>query len=118
MKHDTFSAIVENRQGYCRRVLTFKDNEYSSSADRLHNFKAAGRMSNCSPELALWGMLAKHLVSVKDEIDRMDENVLYCPTAHFLDEKVVDCINYLHLLEGLVVERLDTLANRADVIMK
>lgn len=105
MKHETFSQLVEARQKLCREVLDQKDQEYSSDADRLHNFKAAGRMSGCSPEMALWGMFAKHLVSVKDEIDKMDENWNYVPSMAWVYEKIGDCINYLHLLEGLVVER-------------
>jgi hypothetical protein len=105
MEHKEFSQLVHERQAVCIDVLSHKDKEYSSDADRLHNFKAAGRMSGCSPEMALWGMFAKHLVSVKDEIDKMDGNPQYAPPSTWADEKIGDCINYLHLLEGLIAER-------------
>ena len=96
-----FDKVVENRLDSCKRVLSSKDKEYSSDTDRLHNFRLAAAMSETTPELALWGMWCKHLVSVKDLIDR-PENV----TTELIHEKLGDVINYTLLLEGLLTERL------------
>lgn len=58
-----------------------------------------------SPTLALWGMLAKHIVSVHDMV--MDAEVGQVPSPSMLNEKITDWINYGLLLEGLLIERIE-----------
>lgn len=48
----------------CTALMARKSEEYSPGADRLENFKEAGALQGVSPEEALFGMLAKHLVSL------------------------------------------------------
>ena len=54
----------------------------------------------CSSDLALAGMMSKHVVSLYD--------MCYSTLLHFdmgqWDEKITDCINYLILLKALVKE--------------
>ena len=63
-------------------------------------FKIAAAMQGCSPERALAGMMAKHIVSLYD--------MCYADGETFdmtvWDEKITDTINYLFLLKGIVEE--------------
>lgn len=95
----TFYTILENRLLKISDVLGRKAKEYALGGDRLHNFKTAARMKGESPALALWGMAAKHLVSVEDLVyGRL------AATPEMVNEKIGDMINYLILLEAVLKE--------------
>lgn len=107
MQAKDFNAVVDSRIGFIRSILTQKGKEYATEFDRLHNFKVAARFNGRTPELALWGMMVKHLVSIYDLIDGIDaERGTYRPDAAMWHEKLGDAINYLILLEGLITERV------------
>jgi hypothetical protein len=72
----------------------------------MHNFNRAAAMLGCCPERALVGMLSKHLVSVLDLVDAIEQRG-ELPTVKLLEEKCGDSINYLILLEALVKERVE-----------
>lgn len=105
MTNDKFNEILIDRLTVIKGVLAAKAKEYSSEKDRLHNFKEGAKILNTTPEIALFGFLTKHLVSVKDIIDNIAIGKL--PTTALVDEKVGDCINYFILLEALIKERLE-----------
>lgn len=104
MKPERFDEIVENRLKHCKDVLSWKNEEYSSDTDRLHNFKVAAAMDETTPENALWGMYLKHLVSVRDIVKNIESGV---PSHVTVAEKIGDSINYMLLLEALLAERTD-----------
>ena len=104
MNFENFDAVVENRIKSIKSVLTSKSKEYASDKDRLHNFKVAARIKNESNEKALWGMAVKHLVSVIDMIDEVEENK-FNRSIEYVEEKIGDLQNYLILLEALLKER-------------
>lgn len=82
-------------------LLTRKTKEYTGdNADRLSAFKAAAALQSCTPERALAGMLAKHIVSLYDMC--YAENTVFRPEEW--DEKITDSINYLVLLRAIVKE--------------
>jgi len=101
MKTKEFNQIVSNRIKEIREVLSHKAKEYARE-DRLHNFKQAGKIANMTPELALKGFLMKHLVSIFDMIDEVE--IVEHPRSQW-NEKIGDSINYLILLEALIVDR-------------
>ena len=104
MRTKDFMVLVEKRFEHCRKLLGgSKDLEYSRNGDKLWNFKAAAAITRQTSEKALLGMWTKHLVSVLDIIDDLDNNII--PTQETINEKVGDNINYLLLLEGLIKER-------------
>lgn len=109
MNAEYFDKIFTRRQEKSRLVLAGKAAEYAADGDRLHNFKVAGRKRGRAPEDALWGMAAKHDVSVQDIVDACADPG-YAPSREMVDEKIGDLINYLHLLEGLLVERIERVA--------
>lgn len=115
MNQEKFDILLEEIIKRTKTVLKAKSNEYSSDTDKLHNFKRAGQLRNSSPEEALAGMLAKHLVSLLDIVDEIEKTYpieqIFPPSYHdyikLLEEKITDSINYLILLEGLIKERCD-----------
>lgn len=105
MTSDDFDRLLDARLAKTRAVLASKAGEYASDRDRLHNFKAAGRIRNRTPVEALAGMWVKHLVSIEDLIDDVNRGDLSrLKKPGFLDEKIGDAINYLFLLEALLTE--------------
>jgi hypothetical protein len=105
MKLKDFDAVVEERLGKCREVLTSKNKEYASDVDKLENFKQAAGMKGETPERALWGMWVKHITSIRKIVEDLDRGKV--PTLALAAEKLGDNINYSLLLEGLLRERIN-----------
>lgn len=101
-----FRNVLFNRISEMQRVLGDKEKEYALEGDRYHNFKVAGLILNQSPEKALVGMWAKHLVSVLDIVNSIDRGE-FTASSRLIDEKIGDAINYLVLLEGMLMNRLE-----------
>jgi len=106
MDHPTFNKILKERWDKIQNTLSYKSDEYSTKSDRFHNFKVAARISNCTPEQALKGIMVKHEASVQDMISwsKTDPEKI---TKALIDLKLGDNINYLLLLEGLFCERIN-----------
>lgn len=99
MDHKEFEQVFEHRANVCREVLIVKAAEYATEGDRLHNFKAAAALKGTNPAEALGGMLVKHLVSLFDMIGSGEDY-----SREIWDEKIGDSLNYLFLLDAIVVE--------------
>lgn len=104
MKTVRFENILSERLKKCIDTLSVKANEYATE-DRLHNFKVAAQLQNCTPITALAGMMAKHTVSVYDLAERQENGLVV--TKEMWDEKIGDHINYLLLLDALITEKFD-----------
>lgn len=102
MNNSTFNKVTEERLQACIDVMCKKSNEYSTDNDKLHNFKVAGSIQGCSDIKALGGMMCKHTVSIYDLINDF-ENGKDIP-IELWNEKIGDSINYLLLLNALVIE--------------
>jgi hypothetical protein len=98
-----FDDIVKQRLEKIQSLLLKKRAEYApEGGDRLHNFRRAAAMLNCSPEHALVGMWVKHVISILDIVDDIGRKV---PSLEMIDEKLGDAVNYLILLEAMLKER-------------
>jgi hypothetical protein len=84
-------------------TLADKSGDYSNDSDRLWNFNQAAQFLGKTPEQALYGMMLKHVVSVTDIIFGHKKSY----SREYLDEKLGDWINYLILLEAVLVDRLN-----------
>ena len=103
-----FKQVFEQQVDRCRVLLMRKTKEYTGdNADRLSAFKAAAALQSCTPERALAGMLAKHIVSLYDMC--FAENAVFRPEEW--DEKITDSINYLVLLRAIVKEGEENRSN-------
>jgi len=107
MNPQEFNKVLKTRIELTKKVLAYKSGEYSTKTDKLHNFKRAGQMQNCSSAKALIGMWTKHIVSILDIVDNIEKDDSYHPSPALLEEKIGDAINYLILLEALIKERYD-----------
>jgi len=103
MNDAEFNFIVKERQSKITSILTGKARQYARG-DRLSNFKRAAKALNCTPERALLGMAEKHFTAIRDYV--ADIECGSCMELGQWDEKIGDAINYLILLEGLVIERI------------
>ena len=101
MHESIFNDLLERRLRLCRSTLGKKAAEYSRG-DRLHNFKRAGRILDQLPAKACLYFSLKHLVSVMDIVDDLEQEKK--PSTELIDEKIGDMINYLILLEALIRE--------------
>lgn len=104
MTNEQFLDVIQDVFTKCNEVLNRKRKEYSPDTDRLVNFKVAAGLQGESPLQALGGMLAKHVVSVYDYIERASNGEYISEEAW--DEKVIDVVNYMILLKGLIRESL------------
>lgn len=93
-----FNEVVETQFDKCKGLLFVKGNEYALTSDRLEYFKKAAALQNTTSSRALFGMLAKHIVSLAEMCE--------CPIERFdkarWSEKITDSMNYLVLLWALV----------------
>ena len=102
---EQFNEVLHKRLQKIQSVLASKAEEYASDKSRYHNFEVAARFTDTSKEKALVGMMLKHWVSVLDlvEIATLSPERL---SIEQVDEKIGDSINYLILLEGMLVGRI------------
>ena len=105
MDSETFFAIIANRLEACQATMAVKSDEYTTTKDRLHNFKTVGRARGIDPVEALDGMMMKHVASMWDLMDKMAENPDFVPELGVVSEKLGDVINYVLLFEALIEER-------------
>jgi hypothetical protein len=101
MNHKAFQVVLDRRLKLISEVLGSKAKEYATE-DRLHNFRRAASLLGVSSFKALAGMWSKHIVSVLDMIDNLGTKDF---SRSYVDEKIGDSINYLILLEAMIVEQ-------------
>jgi len=103
MTNQEFMITVDECVIKCKKTLNSKGKDYSFPNNRFSNFNSAAGLLDSTPEQALYGMLAKHLVAINNFIDRdaMGEVVL----KKDWESKIYDAINYLWLLQGMLKEK-------------
>lgn len=101
MKTEQFNQVVEEQLKRCTDILIVKAREYATD-DRLHNFKVAAELENCTPRKALAGMMAKHTVSIYDMCNSGQKYPI-----ELWNEKITDHINYLLLLRAIIEEEIE-----------
>lgn len=106
MNYKRFNKLLKKRLAQITTVLESKSVEYSTTSDKLYNFKRAAEVMRCSDTRALWGMYMKHFVSIQDIIEKIDNSGDY-PPVELLEEKIGDAINYMILLEAIIKEKIE-----------
>ena len=107
MKNEELLQVRDHMIAYIKRIMGIKGKEYQRD-DALSNFKRAGATMKCAPEFSLIGYMMKHVVSILDMVDDLDDNnVIAAPEVW--DEKIGDIMAYLILLRALVAERRGSL---------
>lgn len=93
MQSEEFKRLLEELDGCSVKTLVEKNARYSSESDCLHNFVSGGEIVGGTPAQACWGYMTKHLVALRDMVERND----FSNREDFL-EKCQDTINYIRFL--------------------
>lgn len=93
MSTEEFQRLLDELDGNSLETLKTKNARYSSNDDSLHNFRKGADIGGGTPAQACWGYLTKHLVALRDMVDRDD----FHNREDFL-EKCQDTINYVRFL--------------------
>ena len=93
MTKDIFEKLVIEIRDESLNTLVQKNASYNQEEDKLHNFRAGGDIMGGTAAMAAWGYMTKHLVALRDKIERND----FTDREDFL-EKCKDVINYVCLI--------------------
>ena len=98
------NAVFDEQVKLCADTLQKKTKEYTGDdTDRLGAFKAAAALQHATPQRALAGMMAKHIISIYAMCfsDRKTFELAVW------EEKITDSLNYLFLLKAVIKEELE-----------
>ena len=102
MTSEVFAELLEELDGCSRETLVTKNRAYSEQhdGDCLHNFRAGAEIMGGTPAQAAWGYMTKHLVALRDMVERDDFSDL-----ENLKEKCQDINNYIRFIWCIGNER-------------
>lgn len=101
-----FIQILEERTKKMKETLSSKAEEYARDEDRLSNFKQGAVPLKQTPEKYLVNLWMKHVISICDFTNDLEKHGRLA-SMHMWNEKIGDAMNYLVLLEALLIERMD-----------
>lgn len=93
MKSDKFKDLLDELDGNSKTTMIEKNARYSKDNDCLHNFNSGADVMGGTPAQACWGYATKHLVALRDMVEKND----FSNREDFL-EKCQDTINYIRFL--------------------
>ena len=93
MKSERFNKLLDELDGCSLQTLKEKNARYAQNGDCLHNFRSGADIAGGTPAQACWGYLTKHLVALRDKVEKND----FSNREDFL-EKCQDTINYIRFL--------------------
>ena len=102
MRRDEFERLLQELDNNSLKTLMDKNRKYADPNDCLHNFNAGADIFGGTAAEACWGYLTKHLVSLRDKVEKND----FSDRADFL-EKCQDSINYIRFLWCIGSEEMD-----------
>ena len=99
MTPEKFNELLDYLKQKIDKIFVEKGNFYGKQ-DRLGNFKSVGHMNAQKPEEALWGMVSKHIIALRDMIK---SDKIYTEAKWI--EYAGDVINFMKLLLGIIAEK-------------
>lgn len=93
MDQNRFEQLLNELDGNSLETLKTKNAKYSQNGDALHNFHAGASIMGGTSAQACWGYASKHLVALRDKVQRNDFS-----DREDLLEKCQDAINYIRFL--------------------
>lgn len=93
MNTETFNKLLDELDGNSLETLKQKNAKYASAHDCLHNFESGAEIMGSTPAQCAWGYMTKHLVALRDMVERDD----FSDREDFL-EKCQDIINYIRFI--------------------
>ena len=106
MKAERFKELIEEMHNKSVATLLNKNSKYATPNDMLHNFDCGADILGGTAAQACWGYLTKHLVALRDMIEKND----FHDREDFM-EKCQDSINYIYFLWLIGNEELDKSEN-------
>lgn len=116
MDSNRFKELLEELDGNSVKTLAEKNARYSQNGDALHNFRSGAEIAGGTPAQACWGYLTKHLVALRDKVEKNDFS-----DREDLLEKCQDTINYIRFLWCIAndvkvdVEKTETILTANDL---
>lgn len=104
-----FEGLLRELDDNSLETLLRKNARYSAENDRLHNFNAGGDIFGGTPAQACWGYMTKHLVALRDMVQKND----FSDRDDFM-EKCQDTINYVRFLWCIGNEEIDKYNEKVD----
>ena len=123
---DKYKTTINNMIAYCQDLINDKLIQYANKNDVFKTFNEAAELQEILPEQALFGMMAKHIGSIRNMLDKIEKDI-YSMTVndaegaeYSLDiwkEKIGDNITYLLILYAMISSRIDEQAYLRDTRM-
>lgn len=101
MNVETFNKLLDELDGNSLETLKQKNAMYASADDCLHNFDSGAEIMGSTPAQCAWGYMTKHLVALRDKVQRDDFS-----DRDDLLEKCQDIINYIRFIWLIGNERV------------
>lgn len=107
MRRSEFYQALDKRIERTKETFGAKNEEYATDYNFMRNFdNGVGMSLHCTPEAVAWGYATKHLESIRSIILDVDNsNGSQLPTEERIIEKFGDAINYLIIIEAMLLER-------------
>ena len=100
MTNEFFRESIDFIRQQSLDILLQRNSNYAKgSDDALHNFTAGASIADCTPAQAAWGYVTKHLVALRDKIQRNDFS-----NIDDLEEKCCDIINYTAIIYAIGID--------------
>ena len=100
MTNESFRENIDFIRQQSLDILLQRNSNYAKgSDDALHNFTAGASIAGCTPAQAAWGYVTKHLVALRDKIQRNDFS-----NIDDLEEKCCDIINYTAIIYAIGID--------------
>ena len=100
MTNEFFRENIDFIRQQSLDILLQRNGNYAKgSDDALHNFTAGASIAGCTPAQAAWGYVTKHLVALRDKIQRND-----FLDIDDLEEKCCDIINYTAIIYAIGID--------------
>lgn len=96
---DNFLKDTQETLDYCMKLLSSKNHDYSTVADPFLNFKESARFASITPAQVA-------LVQIGNKMSRLTQLVGAGkdPMNEKVEDTIVDIVNYLLLLKGILKE--------------
>lgn len=109
MNSDRFKELLDELDGNSLQTLKEKNARYAQNGDCLHNFRSGADIAGGTPAQACWGYVTKHLVALRDMVEKND----FSNREDFL-EKCQDTINYIRFLWCIGNDEAFPVADKED----
>lgn len=90
-----FIRIIKQK---CEKILIDRNSQYSSNTDRLHNFKVGAQLLGIKTYQFALSLMTKQWISLMDFQNGKEYSIV------LLEEKIIDTINYLILIEACFID--------------